>query len=50
VAWSLPIIGNGPIELQLNRFLKIGNTAVIVPLLFKKASDVIDEILKAERH
>jgi hypothetical protein len=50
VTWSLPIVGNGLIKLQLNRFLKVGDTAVIVPLLFRKASDVINEILKAERH
>ena len=50
MAWSLPIIDNGSIELQLNRFLKVGDTAVIVPLLFRKASDVMNKILKAERH
>ena len=50
MAWSLPIVSNGLIELQLNRFFEIGNTAMIVPLLFRKASDVMNKILKAEGH
>jgi len=50
VAWSLLIVGNGVIELQLNRFFEVGDTAVIVPFLFRKASDVMNEILKAERY